>query len=159
MKKLLLVLMVVALAAFLLVGCIPSTPSEGEGEGEGEVEICPTVAITSQVAVGGKTYIKGGSQTITVTFAVPTEPISVYVSKTCNEKALPEGIPDDSPEVIMYTTDNLTYTGTFSFSKEVNCCEGIIYVMTCNTCAPCKTSFTIDNESFLLCKIFLVFSH
>ena len=37
MKKLLIVLLVVALAAFLLVGCNPVTPPvEGEGEGEGE---------------------------------------------------------------------------------------------------------------------------
>jgi len=34
MKKLLIVLLVVALAAFLLVGCIPVTPGEGEREGE-----------------------------------------------------------------------------------------------------------------------------
>lgn len=146
MKKLLLVLLVAALASFLFVGCVPTTPTEGEGEGEGEAEICPTIAVTSQVAVGGKTYIKGGAQTITVTFAVPTEPVSVYVGKSCNEKALPDGVPDDSLEVIMYTTDNLIYTGTFSFSKDVECCEGIIYVMTCNTCAPCKESFIIDNE-------------
>jgi hypothetical protein len=145
MKKLLLVLLVVALASFLFVGCIPSVPDGGEGE-EGEAEICPTVAVTTQVAVGTKTYIKGGAQTITVTFAVPTEPISVYVGKACNEKALPDGVPDDSLEVIMYTTDNLTYTGTFTFSKAVDCCEGIIYVVTCNTCAPCKESFIIDNE-------------
>ena len=39
MKKLLLVLLVAALASFLFVGCMPVTPSEGEGEGE--AEICP----------------------------------------------------------------------------------------------------------------------
>jgi len=32
MKKLLLVLLVVTLAAFLFVGCLPTTPTEGEGE-------------------------------------------------------------------------------------------------------------------------------
>ena len=41
MKKLLIVLLVVALAAFLLVGCIPVTPGEGEGEGEVIVPIAP----------------------------------------------------------------------------------------------------------------------
>jgi len=38
MKKLFLVLLVVALVSFLFVGCVPVTPSEGEGEGEGECE-------------------------------------------------------------------------------------------------------------------------
>jgi len=145
MKKLLFVLLVVALASFLVVGCMPVTPGEGEGEGEGEAEICPTVAVESQVAVGGFTYIKGGTaQTITVTFAVPTEPVSVYVGLPCNEKALPEGVPDDSAEVIMYTTDNLTYTGTYTFSGD--CCEGYIYVLTCDTCAPCKYPYIVDSE-------------
>ena len=39
MKKLFLVLLVVTLAAFLFVGCLPVTPSEGEGEGEGEGDV------------------------------------------------------------------------------------------------------------------------
>ena len=33
MKKLFLVILVIALASFLFVGCLPVTPSEGEGEG------------------------------------------------------------------------------------------------------------------------------
>ena len=40
MKKLLIVLMVIAMAAFLLVGCIPVTPGEGEREGEVTVARC-----------------------------------------------------------------------------------------------------------------------
>lgn len=44
MKKLLIVLMVIAMASFLLVGCVPTTPAEGEGEGEGEVVVPTTVA-------------------------------------------------------------------------------------------------------------------
>ena len=46
MKKLLLVLLVVALASFLLVGCdTGTTPAEGEGEGEGEGEISRVVLV------------------------------------------------------------------------------------------------------------------
>jgi TolB protein len=37
MKKLLLVLLVIALAVSLFVGCIPVIPDEGEGEGEGKI--------------------------------------------------------------------------------------------------------------------------
>jgi hypothetical protein len=141
MKKLLLVLLVVTLASFLFVGCIPVTPSEGEGEGEGEAEICPTVAVTSQVAVAGKNYIKAGSQTVTVTFAVPTEPVSVYVGALLKDN--PVGVPTSASEVVMYTADGgLTYTGTVLFAGD--CDEAYIYVLTCDTCAPCKYPYTVD---------------
>ena len=144
MKKLLLVLMVVALASFLFVGCLPVTPAEGEGEGEGEVGICPTVAVTSQVAVAGKNYIKAGSQTITVTFAVPTEPVSVWIPAECVEKGAPDGVPDDAYEVVLYAdADKKVYTGDFDFSG-VECCELYIYVLTCETCAPCKYPYIVD---------------
>ena len=139
MKKLLLVLLVVALAAFLFVGCIPTTPGEGEGEGEGEAEICPTVHVTSQVAVGTKTYIKGGKQTITVTFAVPTEPVSVYVGS-----GLKVTLPGE--EVVMYPNATKTvYTGTFEFGKSSgDCGEAYIYVETCGTCTPCPYPYIVD---------------
>lgn len=151
MKKLLLVLLVITLASFLFVGCLPTTPAEGEGEGEGEGEvgICPTVSVTSQVAIGGKTYIKAGKQTITVTFAVPTEPVSVFVGGAI--RGNPEGIPNDAKEVIVSTDDGgLTYTGTFKFGQgpEVDfydCNEDYIYVLTCDTCAPCKEPYVVDN--------------
>jgi len=139
MKKLLLVLLVVTLASFLFVGCIPVTPSEGEGEGEGEgeAEICPTLAVTSQVAVGGKNYIKGGEQTITVTFAVPTEPISVWVGGN---------LRNDDSEVVMYANATKTvYTGTFIFGTRYDCGEAYIYVETCDICADCKYPYTVDS--------------
>ena len=140
MKKLLLVLLVVTLASFLFVGCLPTTtPAEGEGEGEGEVGICPTVSVTSQQAVGTKSYIKGGSQTITVTFAVPTEPVSVYVG---------DGLkgPDNTTEVVMYAdADKKVYTGDFIFGAEVaDCGEAYIYVDTCLECDYCKYPYTVD---------------
>jgi len=144
MKKLLLVLLVVTLASFLFVGCLPTTPAEGEGEGEGETEvgICPTVSVTSQVAVAGKNYIKGGSQTITVTFAVPTEPVSVYVGDD-----LKVTVPLPGWEVVMYgNADKTVYTGTFTFTKIAgdDCNEAYIYVETCDACAFCKYPYTVD---------------
>ena len=70
MKKLFLVLLVVVLAAFLFVGCLPTTPpAEGEGEGEGECEV--TVEIDGAVVVDGKTYVSCGNHDITVTFCAP----------------------------------------------------------------------------------------
>jgi predicted small secreted protein len=148
MKKLLLVLIVVALAAFLLVGCIPSTPAEGEGEGEGEVEICPTVSITSEVEIGGKMYIKGATQTITVTFAVPTEPVAVYVGEAIKDSL--GGVPTGAKELVMYPdADKKVYTGTYRFNGTVatDCDEDYIYVATCATCAPCKYAYIVDDAA------------
>ena len=145
MKKLLFVILVLALATFLSVGCLPVTPAEGEGEGEGEGEICPTVAVTSQVAVEGKTYIKGGEQTITVTFATPTEPVSVYVG--LDLKDLYNPFTDPGVEVVMYANaDKTVYTGTTDFAEGVldDCDEAYIYVVTCDSCAPCKYPYIVD---------------
>ena len=143
MKKLLLVLMVVAMASFLFVGCLPGVVVDEDEEDVVVVEgICPTVAVTSQVAVAGKNYIKAGTQTITVTFAVPTEPVSVYIGP--NIKGLPEGIPNEAAEVVMYAdADKKVYTGTYKFTGI--CCVDYIYVLTCETCAPCKYPYTVDS--------------
>jgi len=139
MKKLLLVFLVVALASFLLVGCMPTTPAEGEGEGE--AEICPTVAVTSQVTIAGKNYIKAAKQTITVTFAVPTEPVSVYIGSGI------KGAPTTNDvEVVVYANaDKTVYTGTFTFGASASDCgEAYIYVETCDACDYCKYPYTVD---------------
>jgi len=144
MKKLLLVLLVVTLASFLFVGCLPVTPAEGEGEGEVE-GVCPTVSITSEVEIAGKKYIRGATQTITVTFAEATEQIAVYVGPAI--KGTPAGVPDLAAELVMYTTDNKVYTGTYRFGgyATVECEEDYIYVVTCATCAPCKFPYVVDD--------------
>jgi hypothetical protein len=140
MKKLLLVLLVVTLASFLFVGCLTVPDgTEGEGEGEGEVGICPTVAISSQVAVGGKNYIKGGKQTITITFAVPTEPVSAWVG---------HGLRDTGGdmEIVLYpNADHTVYTGDAVFGEDHDDCgEAYIYVETCDICEYCKYPYTVD---------------
>jgi len=147
MKKLLLVLLVVALASFLLVGCLGTgtTPAEDEDEDEGEVAICPTVTVADSVAISGKNYLKAGKHIITVTFAVPTEPVSVYIGSAI--KTNPVGVPEGAEEVVMSTVDKKVYTGTHDFGSDnddLTCGEGYIYVATCDTCAPCKTAFTVD---------------
>jgi hypothetical protein len=142
MKKLLLVLLVVALAAFLLVGCIPGgtvppvTPVAGTD--------CPTtVKVSGEVLIAGKNYLKGGvSQTITVTFAVETAPVSVYVGADIDDKAAGL-VPSTADEVVMYTTDNKVYTGTYTFKGL--CATDYIYVETCGTCAACKYPYTVDS--------------
>jgi hypothetical protein len=102
------------------------------------------VAVTSQVAIGGKTYIKGGSQTITVTFAVPTEPVSVYVGADLKLE-LADLLP--GAEVVMYANaDKTVYTGTILFSTTSgdDCNEAYVYVETCDTCAYCKYPYIVD---------------
>ena len=152
MKKLLLVLLVVTLASFLFVGCfaVPDG-TEGEGEGEGEVGICPTVSVTSEVTVGTKTYIQDGDQTITVTFAVPTEPVSVYIGFGLRDKIDLGDLLGDllGAEVVMTANaDKTEYTGTFEFGEEEQeCSEAYIYVETCETCAACKYPYTVDPDS------------
>lgn len=45
MKKLLLILLIIGLTAYLFVGCTPTVPTEGEGEGEGEEEVSRVVMV------------------------------------------------------------------------------------------------------------------
>ena len=45
MKKFLLILLMIGLVVCLLVGCNPTTPTEGEGEGEGEEEVTRIVLV------------------------------------------------------------------------------------------------------------------
>jgi len=82
MKKLLLVLAVVAMASFLLVGCLPgTTPAEGEGEGEGEVEVEVAMTIEDEyLSTGGVTFV-GCEKDVTVTFPTAVAPdYVVYVA-------------------------------------------------------------------------------
>ena len=80
MKKLLLVLLVVAIASFLFVGCLPVTPSEGEGEGEGEGEV--TITIDGEYTnTGGVTFV-ACKRDVTITFPEPVETDNiVYIAK------------------------------------------------------------------------------
>jgi hypothetical protein len=143
MKKLLLVLLAVALAAFLVVGCIPGTvtpvtPVTG-------IDCPTTVKVSGEVLIAGKNYIQGGKEkTITVTFAVPTAPVSVYVGYDISKAG--GLVPDDADEVVMYTTDNKVYTGTYTF-VDSGCEADYIYVETCGACAACKYPYTVDGDA------------
>jgi len=84
MKKLLLVLLVVALASFLLVGCLPgTTPDDDEDEDNGDDVVVPA-AITVEkeyTDAGGVTFVACGKDVIvTLPTAVETEYV-VYVAQ------------------------------------------------------------------------------
>jgi hypothetical protein len=70
----------------------------------------------------------------------------------------PEGIPDTAVEVVMYPDDEKkVYTGTYNFLGDKKagitngdsiyylCPEDYVYVLTCNTCAPCKYPYIVDS--------------
>jgi hypothetical protein len=148
MKKLILVLSLVAMTAFLLVGCTPGvTPVEPPIAGID----CPTsVAVEGQVVIGGKNFILGGvEKTITVTFAVPTAPVAVYIGNDISAESTGKVISEYyGDEVVMYTTDNKVYTGTYTFSDyDEDCSADYIYVETCGTCAACKYPYTVDEDA------------
>ena len=142
MKKLFLVLLLVALASFLFVGCLPTTPAEGEGEGEGEGECETTVEIDGAVIVDGKTYVSGGNHTITVTFCAPVVGgVSAYVSY-CSGDYSQDGIDKDilngGGVVLFPNADRTVWTGSGYFG-----CMLIngIDKQQIGFCSPCCASY------------------
>jgi hypothetical protein len=155
MKKLLLVLLVVTLASFLFVGCIPTTPAEGEGEGEGEAEICPTISIAGSYydATTGKTYVKGitsGSYTVTVTYAQPTEGVEIrIVGVDYNEFG---GITDATGGLMLpfyANADHTVYTAEIDHDLlNFKDCEIFTIVTTdCYGECTCTSTFTVDKNA------------
>ena len=125
MKKLLLVLLVVTLASFLFVGCLPTTPAEGEGEGEGEGEVAVTVVIGDSVVVDGKTYVSGGAHTITVTFPAPVVGgVAAYITDCSGDYRLNSG----SGVVLFPNADRTVWTGSGDFGWGDGCCASYVMV-------------------------------
>jgi len=130
MKKLFLVLLVVALAAFLFVGCLPVTPSEGEGEGEGEGECEVTVEIDGAVVVDGKTYVSGGSHDITVTFCTPVAGVTFAWITECSGD-----YRDDTDVILFPNADKTVWTGSGYFEGDGGCCASYVEV-SAGECGP-----------------------
>jgi len=123
MKKLLLVLLVVALASFLFVGCLPTTPTEGEGEGEGEAEVGVTVEIADSVVVDGKTYVSGGAHDITVTFPAP-----VVGGVAANITSCTGNYRNGGGVVLFPNADRTIWTGSGDFGYGTGCCASYVEV-------------------------------
>ena len=127
MKKLLFVLLVVALASFLFVGCLPTTPAEGEGEGEAEPAV--TVVIGDSVVLAGKTYVKAGSHSVTVTFA---EPVVGNVSANITDCS---GSYKGTAVVLFPGPDHKVWTGSGTFgtyatgATVTECCASYVQVV------------------------------
>jgi hypothetical protein len=131
MKKLLLVLLVVVLAAFLLVGCNPVTPPvEGEGEGEGEGEVEVPVNIEGAVVVDGLTYVSAGSHDITVTFHAPVAGIVTASITACTGDYTKAFTVGGSPVVLFPDATRKIWTGsgTFTATGVDECCASYVEV-------------------------------
>jgi predicted small secreted protein len=142
MKKLLLVLMVVAMASFLLVGCLPgTTPAEGEGEGEGEGEVAPVIEVVGgYVDPDGVTYLKATGNTVKVTFSeAVADDYSVYIAKM--ELGGTDGItPVYTPTagILATTTDRIVWTATVDGTAltETDCDPICLVALLKHPCCP-----------------------
>jgi len=140
MKKLLLVLLVVTLASFLFVGCLPTTPTEGEGEGEGEAEPAVTVAIGDSVVLVGKTYVKCGSHSVTVTFA---EPVVGNVAANITDCS---GSYKGTAVVLFPDADHKVWTGSGTFGSgadSTECCASYVQIVSGECLAEICVEFPV----------------
>ncbi|KUK66522.1 MAG: hypothetical protein XD85_0167 [Parcubacteria bacterium 34_609] len=128
MKKLLVLLLISALAVFVFVGC-DLLPSEGEGEGEGEGEVEGVVVeVEDEVVVGGKTYVKSGTRGITVTFPAPVEMAVAYITP-CTGGIEKEKIGPSGEPIPLWSEDGLVWTGSGTFGEEgYDCCSSYVLV-------------------------------
>ncbi len=128
MKKLLLVLMVVAMASFLFVGCLPgtTTPPPEEPPVEPPVEPTPvTIAVDKQYTnpTTGVTYVKCSDKVI-VTFPEAVAP--EYIVKVA-EKVENVGVITYEDEMVA-TPDTTRKIWTVTYSFVADECEAICLV-------------------------------
>ena len=144
MKKLLLVLLVVALASFLFVGCLPTTPPvDGDGDGDGVAEVCPAITIAGSYAGVTKTYVKApskGGLEIVVTYGQPTEGSLVYAIIGGTSYTLPYYVSADGKTVYAEMSQTLV-------DKLESCETFMIKTIDCYGECICLQSFTIDSEA------------
>jgi hypothetical protein len=133
MKKLLLVLLVVALASVLFVGCDFITPAEGEGEGEGETGVI--VAILDSIELLGKTYVKSGTHDLTVTFPTPVvgtvSAVIGYCSGDYSKDIIDDFLMMMGESVVLFpNADKTIWTGSgnFKIDWEDDCCASYVMV-------------------------------
>jgi len=143
MKKLLVLLLIATLAAFVFTGCdlLPSEGEEGEGEGEGEVEEV-TVEIDGAVTVEGKTFVSAGAHDITVTFPAPVEgSVSASIGLCTGDYSKDSGLAEliSVPVVLFHNEDRTVWSGSGDFFPGIDigledflevsyCCASYVYV-------------------------------
>lgn len=135
-KKLFLLLLIVALAAFVFTGCTP--PAEGEGEGEGEIEGV-LVEFGHEYRDGDKIYVAGGNNTVTVTFPAPVTGMVQIDLSNCT------GDYSKGATYLFPNADRTVWTGSVRFDCCYNVAGGVCVADTCvaagNDC--CASTVTI----------------
>ena len=127
MKKLLLVLLVVALSSFLLVGCLGEGTVVDEEEEEEEEEQAVTITVAGEYydASTGLTYVQGCTpKLVTVTFAEPVaEEFGVQI--------------DGDPATVKAGSDRKIWTREMTLDEtELGCEEVCIIVTVGHPCCP-----------------------
>jgi len=176
MKKLLLVLLIVALASFLFAGCLPVTPSEGEGEGEGEPEPAVTITVEDEYLdpVSGDIYIRCDDLLFTVTFAeavaadqdvwikltdgkgesgwIPTSGTGTEFTTTIPVGCALEGCPDCEPICIEVMVGDVCCSETIYHEVRIVDSKDplVALYLTVEDCGPCDD---MANISFTSSKI------
>jgi len=143
MKKLLLVLMVVALASFLMVGCLGegTTPDDDDEDDGGGGEVAAlTVEIGDSVDLGGKTYVSTGSHTVTVTFAeAVTGNVGVDITGCTGDYK-----SASLTSVVMFPDPTgKIWTGSGDFGVSDGCCASYVEVSAGDCGAECVTKFPV----------------
>jgi len=115
MKKLLLVLMVVAMASFLFAGCLPGVVDDGDGDGDGDGTVVPvTMTIEDEYkSTAGVTYV-GCAKDVTVTFPTPVAvDYVVYIARKLVEEdgtVTYKLMPDPEPVAATPNADRTIWT-------------------------------------------------
>ena len=150
MKKLLLVLMVVAMASFLLVGCLGEgvVSDTEEEEEEEEVEQAVTIEIQDQYPADVKEFIRADELKVTVIFAdaiaindrVKFQAKEAYATVPLTEAEVPL-FPDTTRKI--WSTDDPTTTAVevgydfeTAFAELEDCAEICLYVSVVDCCDP-----------------------
>jgi len=140
MKKLLVLLLVSALAIFVFAGCEGLVPDDGDGDGDGDGGVTEvTVEVEDSVTVGGKTYVSGGSHNISVTFPAPVTNVILYLTDCVGDyssKSKDTYIYGETPIVLWPNADKTVWTGSATFTCEP-CSEP------CEGTSPCCASYIL----------------
>jgi len=149
MKKLLVLLLISVLAAFVFTSC--TVPNGGEGEGEGEVESVEVI-IDGIVTIDGKDYVGPGNHDITIKFPAPVANAFVSVSDCTGDYSKANGT-DYTPVVLWPVDDAKTeWSGSINFTctpcytgdcvEYSNCCASYIWVEA-GECDWCEYAFPV----------------
>ncbi len=147
-KKLFLLLLIVALTAFVFTGCTPSSEGEGEGEGEGEIENV-TVEVVGEVVIGNKTYVKGGNNTVIVSFPAPVENVVATITGCTGDFSSKAVLYDAAPLILFPNEDKTVWEGSGFFGAESNgsdCCASYI-VVDAGECDWCSYTYPVIVDS------------